>query len=219
VAWAQQANTGGTSWTGSASLNEAGTGYCTAITKDAAAPSAAEVKADNNANKQGTGGTVGMGTPATTYNCTVTGLTQLTAYDFYFVAEDGVPNLQAAVSGPVTATTADTTAPLTMGALAQNASTATTWTGQATISEAGTGYITAVTNGSGAPTAAAVKADNDPDKKGTGCSMTMIGGGVKTCQVTGLTTGTTYDFYFVAQDSAGNLQSDASVTTVNATTP
>ena len=96
------------SWTGSATIDEAGTGYCTALATGSLAPTAAEVKANSNANKVGIGGTVAM-TANVTANCQVTGLAPNTTYDFYFVAEDTSTNLQldAAISGPVTATTTD----------------------------------------------------------------------------------------------------------------
>ena len=103
-----QVSVTGYTWTGSATIDEAGTGYCTALATGSPAPTAAEVKANNNANKVGTGGTITM-TAYTTANCQVTGLFANTTYDFYFVAEDISTNLQldAAVSGPVIATTLD----------------------------------------------------------------------------------------------------------------
>jgi subtilisin-like proprotein convertase family protein len=225
VAWSQQSNTAGTSWTGQASLNEAGTGYCTALVDGSAAPTAAEVKADNNANKAGTGGSVAMGTPATTYTCTVTGLSEQTAYDFYFVAQDTAANLQndgTAAAAKVDATTPDVTPPVVDVAWAQQANTAgTSWTGQASLNEAGTGYCTALTSGAGAPTVAEVKADNNANKAGTGGSVAMgTPATTYTCTVTGLSEQTAYDFYFVAQDTAGTPNLTVAVSgPVAATTP
>ena len=88
-------------WTGSATIDEVGTGYCIAWPNLSLAPTAAQVKA-------GAGGTVAM-TANATANCQVTGLNILTTYGFYFVAEDASGNLQtnAAISGPVIATTPD----------------------------------------------------------------------------------------------------------------
>ena len=134
VALAQVSVTGYT-WTGSATIDEAGTGYCTALATGSPAPTAAEVKANGNANKAGTGGTVAM-TANVTANCQVTGLAAGTPYDFYFVAQDAVPNLQltAAVSGPVTATTLDPLisslvfADANLATCINDAATTNTWT-------------------------------------------------------------------------------------------
>lgn len=85
------------SFTVRAKTNEAGTAYYVVLAGGATAPSAAQVKA----------GTDSTGAPAfksnnmvlsanTEATASVTGLTRGTTYDVYFVAEDAVPNLQAA---------------------------------------------------------------------------------------------------------------------------
>ena len=127
-----QVSVTGYTWTGSATIDEAGTGYCIALAAGSPAPTAAQVKAGTGV---GTGGTVGM-TANVTANCQVTGLAAGTPYDFYFVAQDAVPNLQltAAVSGPVTATTLDPLisslvfADANLATCINDAATTNTWT-------------------------------------------------------------------------------------------
>ncbi|MCH8844906.1 MAG: hypothetical protein IID61_18260, partial [SAR324 cluster bacterium] len=84
--------------TGEASLHEAGTGYCVAVTNDAVLPISTAVRDGSDVNNQGTPGTVTMSNPALNYDCTVTGLAPATGYDVYFVAEDSLGNLQASVA-------------------------------------------------------------------------------------------------------------------------
>ena len=122
-----QVSVTGYTWTGSATIDEAGTGYCIALAAGSPAPTAAQVKAGTGV---GTGGTVAM-TANVTANCQVTGLFVNTTYDFYFVAQDTSTNLQldAAVSGPVTATTLD---PLITSLVFTDANLATCVTGEAT---------------------------------------------------------------------------------------
>ena len=112
---------------------------------------------------------------------------------------------------------ADTTPPVTTVALAQVSVTGYTWTGSATIDEAGTGYCIALAAGSPAPTAAQVKAGTGV---GTGGTVAMTANVTANCQVTGLFVNTTYDFYFVAEDTSTNLQLDVAVSgPVTAMTP
>ena len=98
--WAKVSNTP-TTWVGSATISESGYGYCTALVTGSPPPTSAEVKANNNVNSVGT--SAGALTLANTpTNCVITGLTADATYDFYFVAEDGLQNLQAAPSAPIT---------------------------------------------------------------------------------------------------------------------
>ena len=74
--------------------NENGKAYYIVLTNDAAAPTAAEVKAGSGATVL-KAGQLSL-TKDTEASVTLTGLTAGTAYDVYVVAEDDVPNLQAA---------------------------------------------------------------------------------------------------------------------------
>jgi hypothetical protein len=81
----------GTTQTGttfSATLNEAGTGYTLVRLATAAAPTVAEVMAANNAFVMSANVAASQA---------ITGLTAGTDYKIYFVAKDGVNNVQAAV--------------------------------------------------------------------------------------------------------------------------
>ncbi|MBF0169887.1 MAG: hypothetical protein HQK87_02155 [Nitrospinae bacterium] len=79
------------------------------------------------------------------------------------------------------------------------------WTGTANLNEAATGYCIALPTGSTAPTSAQVKAHSAAGivSWGTGAFSANLPGN---CQMSGLTNGVTYDFYFVAEDVFGNLQ-------------
>jgi len=79
-------------------LDEAGTAYYVILADGAGAPSAAQVKAGNDASDASAtnGNFVISGASPNSYNDVITGLTASTAYDIYAVAEDdeGSPNLQ-----------------------------------------------------------------------------------------------------------------------------
>ncbi|MBF0171461.1 MAG: SUMF1/EgtB/PvdO family nonheme iron enzyme, partial [Nitrospinae bacterium] len=196
-----------TTWSGSATIDEAGTGYCTAVTNGSPAPTAAEVKADNDGNVAGTGGSIAM-TANTTATCQVTGLTAATDYDFYFVAEDGSTNLQADgdVSGPVSSTTGSATA-TTLLALGVAIDTVVDLVAETDTNS--TGYCVAVPEGSAAPTVAQIAAAAGGAIVGTGGSVALTANSSDFCQVTGLTASTAYDFYFVAKDAANVYQGSA----------
>ena len=220
VAWAQVDNTAGTSWTGSASSSEPGTGYCVAVWSGAAAPSAAQVKAGVGGSFVGTRGTIAMPVAANTYNCVVTNLINPFPYDFYFVAEDiaATPNLMVTPVGPVNATTPDLTAPNTIYWMEVSLTT-TSWTGQTALDEAGTGYCAAVPSGSPAPSAAQIKAGTGGGIVGTGGSKAMPDTSASyNCTVTNLTNSTTYDIYFVAEDTVATPNLQASPSKVTTTT-
>ncbi|WP_406659746.1 hypothetical protein V7O66_07790 [Methanolobus sp. ZRKC3] len=81
--------------------NENGNAYFVVLADGAAAPTAAQIKAGTDAADGALAanlkGTVAL-TADTEASKTITGLTGLTAYDIYVVAEDGVPNLMASGS-------------------------------------------------------------------------------------------------------------------------
>lgn len=111
---------------------------------------------------------------------------------------------------PTTPTPTPGVAPVTTGALVQFAALSVEWVGTAKIDRAGTGYCVAAPQGSPRPTAAEVKGFSHPLHAGGG-TVAMSANTTASCVVTGLSASTTYDFYFVAEDSVGTLQSDANV--------
>jgi chitodextrinase len=135
-------------------------------------------------------------TTITTTFLAVAGLTASTGYSFYVVAKDAAGNLSVA-SNTMNVTTlapADTTAPTTSNLSASGTTTSSTnlaWTA-ATDNVGVTGY-TIYQNGVLKTTTTAT-----------------------TLAVNGLTASTTYNFYVLAKDAAGN--SSASSNTVNLTT-
>ncbi|MTV51087.1 hypothetical protein GJ688_19810, partial [Heliobacillus mobilis] len=92
--------------------NESGKGYYVVVPHGATAPTAAQVKAGQDASGSNAGsgkkGYVDLtaNTPAT---IDITGLTPSTDYDVYVVTEDGVPNLQATAAKVDIATSATPT--------------------------------------------------------------------------------------------------------------
>ncbi|MBF0171430.1 MAG: SUMF1/EgtB/PvdO family nonheme iron enzyme, partial [Nitrospinae bacterium] len=196
-------------WSGSATINEAGIGYCTALITGSPAPTAAEVRADNDGNVAGTGGSVAM-TANTTATCVVTGLTTGTTYDFYFVAEDFSANLQttANVSGPVTATTLGSATLTTQ--MVHGVSTDTIAWLVAKTDTNSTGYCVAVPQGSAAPAVAQIAAGVGGAIVGTQGTVALTANTSGFCTVTGLTASTAYDLYFVAKDGANVFQAAAS---------
>ena len=82
--------------------------------------------------------------------------------------------------------------------------TDTTWAANVTLSESGTGYCGAVATTGLAPTAANLKAGTGGGLVGTRGTVAMAAATPTSCQVTGLTASTTYDFYFFGEDASGN---------------
>lgn len=93
------ANVNATSLDLSASLNEAGTLYYVVVADGASAPSAAQVRAGQDAGGSAAlkAGSAAVSSGAFTHTFNLTGLTAETAYDIYVVGEDdeGSPNLMA----------------------------------------------------------------------------------------------------------------------------
>ena len=97
--WPQATQLSPTSLTIRAKTDETGAAYYVVLATGAAAPNAAQVKAgtDNAGAPALRSGTIPV-TANTEAAGSVTGLTADTTYDVWFVAEDAVPNLQAAPS-------------------------------------------------------------------------------------------------------------------------
>jgi len=97
MAWADNgtAPAGSGTWDGRAQINEVGSGWCVALPTGAAQPSSVQVQLGSNFLQVGTQGIIQAMTAAVPATCTITGLTPLTTYDFYFAAQDVALNLQA----------------------------------------------------------------------------------------------------------------------------
>jgi hypothetical protein len=97
----------------------------------------------------------------------------------------------------------------------------TTFTARARTDENGTAYYVVLADGATAPNASEVKAGT---AAGGGSaiangSISLTANTENTAAVTGLTTGTSYDVYFVAQDAVPNLQASPSKVDVITLTP
>lgn len=110
--WPQVNPLDSTSLSVSAQTNEAGIAYFVVLADGASAPTAAQVKAGHDSADLAAlkSGSIAL-TAATETTASVTGLLPGTHYDVWFVAQDAVPNLQAAPAKVSVATLADTTPP------------------------------------------------------------------------------------------------------------
>ncbi|MCH7226807.1 GDSL-type esterase/lipase family protein [Haloferula sp. A504] len=113
----------------------------------------------------------------------------------------------------ITVTMADTTPPAWIAGWPQvDGVTTTGATARARIDETGTAYFVVVADGDPAPSAAQVKAGDDSSNSPAiaGGSIALSADTESTAAITGLTPGTTYDVYFVAEDdaTAPNLQTN-----------
>ncbi|GGI25230.1 CehA/McbA family metallohydrolase [Pedobacter mendelii] len=200
-------------------INETGNTYYILIPATGTAPTTtAQIKAGRDGSnatalKSGTIANA-INTDATS---TITGLTLSTAYTIYVVSEDAAttPNLQTTFSTLNFSTlgAADVTPPLTTATYPKTSnSTLTTVDLTNNINEAGTTYYVLLASGATAPTAAQVKLGQDA----TGTAALKSGSFANTANadatttISGLTSGTTYKVYVVAQDAIGNLQTAVS---------
>jgi len=133
------------------------------------------------------------------------------------VASTGATSIAIALSG--TGVAGDITPPVTTASYPKTSSaTLTTINLINNLNEPGTSYYVMLASGATAPTPAQVKAGLDA----TGTAALKSGSFATTANtdastaITGLTAGTTYTFYVVADDAAGNLQT--AVSTVDGTT-
>jgi len=88
--------------------------------------------------------------------------------------------------------------------------TETTWSGKVSIDENGVGYCIALNVDAPTPTVLEIRNDINVEKVGKGGLVAMDANGPTQCVVTGLNHSTSYDFYFVAEDIYGNLQTEVS---------
>jgi hypothetical protein len=212
-----------TGFTAKVNISAAGNAYYVVLPSGAIAPTSAQVKAGQD--NTGTGvaanlkGTISVLAATTEYTAAVSGLTGNTTYDVYYVAEDASSNLQAA---PVKASVT-TTPPVawTLGWPKAEIPTPTGFTAKVKTNVAGTSYYVVLASGASAPTSAQVKAGNDntdsPALK-NGSISCVAGGTEYTTAVIGLSGGTDYDVYFVAQDGSAILMGSPTKVTVTTST-
>ncbi|MGI5921379.1 MAG: S-layer homology domain-containing protein [Syntrophomonadaceae bacterium] len=194
--------------------NENGKVYYVVLADAAAAPSAAEVK-----NGTGSGGAAVIAKgqqnlqAGTEISAAITGLAADTAYDIYVVAEDTVPNLQAAPVKLEITTRAldpgDITPPVWSPGYPKADDLSSDWFKlYFKANENGKVYYVVLTDAAAAPSAAEVK-------NGTGNGgAAVITKGQQNLQadteisttVAGLDADTAYDIYVVAEDTVLNLQ-------------
>ena len=220
--WPQANPLSPTSLIARAKINEAGTAYYVVLADGAAAPSAAQVKAGTDSTGSPALAAGNLTLAATTEATTpVAGLSPSTAYDVWFVAQDAAasPNLQVSpIMVDATTLAPDTAPPAWIASWPQATQLSpTSLTVRAKIDETGAAYYVVLATGAAAPTAAQVKAGTDsagaPALKSGPIPVTA--NTEATAPVTGLTTDTTYDLYFAAEDGVPNLQASPSLVSVS----
>ena len=220
--WPKSESATQTGFTAKVNSSAIGNAYYVVLPSAANPPTSAQVKAgqDNTgtavaANRKGT---ITVSAAATEYTAAVSGLTGGTTYDVYYVAEDGTPNLQSTpVKVSVTTTPA---AAWTSGWPKAETPTPTGFTAKVNTNVAGTAYYVVLSSGATAPTSAQVKAGNDnSDSPATKSgSISCVAGATEyTAAVTGLSGGTNYDVYYVAQDGSAILMASPTLVTVTTT--
>jgi len=113
--WPKAENPTPTGFTAKVNANVAGTSYYVVLANGAAAPTSAQVKAGKNASDATaiSSGSIACAAGSTEYSAAVTGLSNSTSYDVYFVAQDASgSNLQSTPVKVTVSTSASATAPL-----------------------------------------------------------------------------------------------------------
>jgi endonuclease/exonuclease/phosphatase family metal-dependent hydrolase len=209
-------NINNTTFDVASNINEVGKTYFVVLPDNATAPTAAQIKAGNDATNAAVAnnlkGTINHTSANADFSGSVTGLTASTSYDVYAVAEDGSFNLNTPVKIDVTTTAGDVLAPTFANTYPKaNAVALTTFTLASNINEIGKTYFVILSNNATAPTSAQVKAGND-------ATNTAVANNFKgtidntsantefTANITGLTENTDYDVYVVAEDAVPNVQ-------------
>ena len=202
-----------------AQIDEAGTANYVVLADGAGAPSAAQVIAGNDAGDSPATASGSIALAANTENtAAVTGLSDTTAYDVWFVAQDGegTPNVQLTPVKVDVSTLAPDVTPPTWTATYPKADTPSEdgFTVRASIvGEAGTAYYVVLANGASAPTEAQIQLGNNagdtPALKSGSLSLTAD---TENSQVvTGLAAATDFDVYVVAEDSVSNLTTPVAI--------
>ena len=198
-------------------INEAGTIYYVVVLDEAPAPSATEVKAGTASGGKGqlkNGNSRVTSVGGFTNIFVISGLTASESYDVYVVAEDdrSRPNLQTTPTKIDVTMAAETTPPIFESSTPSSSSISqTAFNLKTDINEAGFIYYVLLADAAPAPSSSEVKAG-----LGAGGTIPLKSGFAPTGEVSfkntfnmsGLTAGTAYDVYVVAEDdeSSRNLQ-------------
>lgn len=113
--WPKAENATPSGFTAKVNANVAGTSYYVVLPNATAAPTSAQVKAGKNASDLAAiaSGSIACAAGLTEYSAAVTGLSNSTSYDVYYVAQDAAgSNLQSSPVKVSISTTASATAPL-----------------------------------------------------------------------------------------------------------
>ncbi|MDN4165376.1 lamin tail domain-containing protein [Cytophagales bacterium LB-30] len=212
---------GGTTANFSFTADEVGTAYYVVLPQADAAPSAAQVKAGQDASSGAVAlsGSTAFTTAEELFG--VTGLTAATAYTLYIVAEDDDANLQASVAEvDFTTTASDVTAPtFSVAPVASNITfESADITGQ--IDETGTVYYVLVADGAAAPSVAQVLVGNNADDAAAllAGNTAIAANTTFSFALSGLSTETAYDVYVAAADDETVPNTQATATLVEFTT-
>ena len=139
--WPKAENAAGPTFSAKANINMPGTSYFVVLPNGATAPSSAQVKAGQDASgtplANNLKGTIICAAGNTEYTSTVTGLSLLTTYDVYFIAEDNLGNNLQASPSMVSVVTTDISAPLVSSPTATNKTTNSADLGGTIITDGG----------------------------------------------------------------------------------
>jgi hypothetical protein len=210
-----------TGFTPSASIDEAGVIYYVVDFDGKTEPDATKVRDGLNSGgfpPEEAGQVAVSGSPFTSSFLAITGLTAGTPYDVYFVAENNAGQLSSVIK--VDATTLDDPPPSFDVAPFVGSVTSTGFTPSASINEAGVIYYVVYADSSPSPPASSIIAGTDSGgfNPALRAGQAAVSGSPFTSSfpaIMGLTDGTPYDVYFVAEDNALQL---SSVIKVDATT-
>ncbi len=217
-----------------AAINEPGTAYYVVVADGASAPTAAEIKAGTGSSGSGelASGSIPLPVGDTEGTVVISSLSDSTAYDVYFTAEDDespTPNSQTDVDVQkvdIATPVPDTTAPSWTASYPQvDEVVATAATARAAIDEPGTAYYVVLADGATAPISAEVKAGTGSGGSGVVASGSIVLSAADTevtATIIGLSASTAYDVWFVAEDDVDNATPtpnlQASPTVVDITT-
>ncbi|CAN5415143.1 hypothetical protein BH09BAC3_BH09BAC3_05420 [soil metagenome] len=205
-----------TSFDGIVNITTASTAYAVVLPDGASAPSSAQVKAGQDAASTPLASNLIASLPVaasgTNYLFTISGLTSLTAYDVYFVAENGDGLMANPVKVDVTTLDASDVIPPNFFAFYPDVTAVafSSFTFRTGLNEPGRTYFVVLPNNATAPTSAQVKNGTDASNAAVKLKGTVNVNAISTeytSAVTGLTASTSYDIYVVSEDNIPNLQS------------
>ncbi|SHI91474.1 Por secretion system C-terminal sorting domain-containing protein [Hymenobacter daecheongensis DSM 21074] len=165
-----------------------------------------------------TGGTVN-GTAATFGSASATSVTLTVASGTTGTGQVVLSDGTTTYTAPGTFTVDGTPPTFASGSPSASAITTTGFTLSSTIDEVGKTYYVVLPSGAAAPTVAQVKAGtgNGTAALQAGTITNATANAAATAAISGLSAGTAYDVYLVAEDAAGNVQNSSSPLTVTTT--